>query len=60
MTTRDGMGLLEKARMHNITNPKTGATCNTAWSALYNTSRKCVDLAVDQKYGKVYRYVVDE
>lgn len=60
MTTRDGMRLLEKARMHNVKNPKNGAICNTAWSALYNNSQKCVDLVVGQKYGKVYHYTVDD
>jgi len=60
MTTQNGMGLLEKARMHNMKNLKNGVICNTAWSALYNNSKRCVDLAVDQKYGKIYHYVVDE
>jgi hypothetical protein len=60
MTTRDGMGLLEKARMHAVTLPKTGVICSTSWSALYNNAQKSVDLVVHQKYGKVYHYIVDE
>jgi predicted choloylglycine hydrolase len=60
MTTRDSMSLLEKARMHNVTLPKTGVICNTSWSAVYNNTHKCVDLAIDQKYGKVYHYMVDK
>lgn len=60
MTTRDGMSLLEKARMHNVTLPKTGVICNTSWSAVYNNTHKCVDLTIDQKYGKVYHYMVDK
>jgi predicted choloylglycine hydrolase len=60
VTVQEGMRLLEKARMHNVKSPETGAICNTAWSALYNNSRKCVDLAIDQNYGKVYHYAVEE
>jgi predicted choloylglycine hydrolase len=60
MTIQDGMSLLEKARMHNVKLPENGVICNTSWSALYNNSQKCVDLAIDQKYGKIYHYTVDE
>ena len=60
VTTRVGMSLLEKARMHDVTLPKTGVICSTAWSALYNNSKKCVDLVVGQKYGKVYHYTVND
>lgn len=59
MTTGEGMSLLGKARMHNVTLPN-GLILNTAWSALYNNSKKCVDLAIDQKYEKVYHYTVNE
>ncbi|MEW6077161.1 MAG: C45 family peptidase [Thermodesulfobacteriota bacterium] len=60
MTTREGIDLLAKARMHNVKDPQTGAICNTSWSALYNNTKKTVDLAVWQKYDKVYHYTVDE
>jgi hypothetical protein len=60
MTTLEGISLLDKAKMHNIKDAKTGLICNTSWSALYNNSRKCVDLAIEQKYGNVYHYSVDE
>jgi predicted choloylglycine hydrolase len=59
MTTRDGMSLLENAKMHDVKLPENGVICNTAWSALYNNSKKCVDLAIDQQYGKVYHYTVE-
>ncbi len=60
MTTREGINLLAKARMHNLKDPKTGLICNTWWSALYNNSRKSVDLAVGQKYEKIHHYAVVE
>ena len=59
ITTQDGIRLLGKTRMHNVKDPKTGLICNTSWSALYNNSKKCVDLAVEQKYGNVYHYTVE-
>ncbi len=60
MTTQDGLSLLDKAKMHNFKDPKTGLLCNTSWSALYNNSKKSVDLAIEQKYGKIYHYTVNE
>ena len=60
MTVRDGIGLLGKARMHNLKDPKTGLMCNTSWSAVYNNTKKCVDLAIEQKYEKVYHCKVNE
>jgi predicted choloylglycine hydrolase len=60
ITTREGIDLLAKARMHNVKDPKTGVICNTSWSALYNNTKKSVDLAVWQKYDKVYHYTVVE
>lgn len=60
MTTQDGINLLEKARMHNWKDPRTSVIYNTAWSAVYNNTHKCVDLAVEQKYEKVYHYTVDK
>jgi predicted choloylglycine hydrolase len=59
MAAREGMSLLGKARKHNVTLPN-GEISNTSWSALYNNTKKYVDLAVEQKYEKVYHFTVDE
>jgi len=58
MTAQAGMNLLKAAKMHDWKDSKTGVIYNTQWSAVYNNSSKSVDLAVGQKYGKVYHYSV--
>lgn len=56
MTAKDGMDLLKAARMINVHDPKKPRIYNTQWSAVYNNSRKSLDIVYGQKYEKVYHF----
>ncbi|MGE5391278.1 MAG: linear amide C-N hydrolase [Deltaproteobacteria bacterium] len=56
LTVQQGMDLLQAAQMHDWKDPKTGAVYKTQWSAVYNNTLRCVDLAVGRKYDKIYHY----
>ncbi|MGE5372409.1 MAG: linear amide C-N hydrolase [Solirubrobacterales bacterium] len=58
LTEQDAMHLLKEARLVNSFVKKTGITYRTQWSAVYNNTRKSMDLCVGQNYGKVYQYSV--
>ena len=60
ITAEYGMDLLKAARMIDEPDEKTGIIYNTQWSAIYNNSQKCVDLAIGKNYNKIYHYSVKE
>ena len=60
ITAEYGMDLLKAARMIDEPDEKSGIIYNTQWSAIYNNSQKCVDLAIGKNYDKIYHYSVKE
>lgn len=60
ITAQDGMNLLKAAKLVDYLDEKTGILYNTQWSAIYNNSQKCVDLAIGQNYARVYHFAVGD
>lgn len=56
ITAQEGMNLLKAARMINVRDPKKPRIYNTQWSAVYNNSKKSLDIVYGQKYDKVYHF----
>ncbi|MGE5416123.1 MAG: carcinine hydrolase/isopenicillin-N N-acyltransferase family protein [Acidobacteriota bacterium] len=58
VTEKEGMNLLNAAKTLNFNYQKKGVIINTQWSAIYNNTKKSVDICIGQNYGKVYHYSV--
>lgn len=60
ISASDGMMLLKSARLIDKRDKKTGILYNTQWSAIYNNSRKSLDLAIGQNYDHIYHFRVGD
>ncbi|MGE5422879.1 MAG: carcinine hydrolase/isopenicillin-N N-acyltransferase family protein [Ignavibacteriales bacterium] len=59
VTEKEGMKLLKAARIVDSYDKKADIMYNTQWSAIYNDSRKSLDICVGQKYNKTYHFTLE-
>lgn len=60
VTEKDGMNLLNAAKLTRYLDKEDGKVYDTQWSAIYNNTQKTVDVCIGQKYNQVYHFPVGQ